>query len=291
MFESFNVAGLYIGVQAVLALAASFGARSSSGSPAHMTGTVIDSGDGVTHVIPVAEGYVLAGNIKSMPIAGSDLSAFVQQLMRERGEPVPPESALEVARRVKESHCYTCSDVAKEFVKHDREPEKYLRRVGGVRATSGTPWEADICYERFLAPEVFFQPDIYSNDFSTPLPAMVDDAIASAPIDVRRALYANIVLSGGSTMFKDFGRRVQRDIKRRVDARLGESLRRSGGVLRAADVEVNVVSHHMQRYAVWFGGSVIASTPGFYASAVTKAQYEEVGPNICRANPVFKTAT
>ena len=152
MFESFNVAGLYIGVQAVLALAASLASKRSGGST--LTGTVIDSGDGVTHVIPVADGFVIASSIKSVPIAGRDLTAFVQQLMRERGEPVPPEAALDVARRVKEQHCYVCSDVAKEFAKHDREPGKYIRTVSGVRAATNTPWTADVGYERFLAPEV-----------------------------------------------------------------------------------------------------------------------------------------
>jgi hypothetical protein len=152
MFESFNVAGLYIGVQAVLALAASLASKRSGG--ATLTGTVIDSGDGVTHVIPVADGFVIASSIKSVPIAGRDLTAFVQQLMRERGEPVPPESALEVARRVKEQHCYVCSDIAKEFAKHDREPGKYIRTVSGVRAATNAPWTAQVGYERFLAPEV-----------------------------------------------------------------------------------------------------------------------------------------
>ncbi len=286
MFESFNVAGLYIGVQAVLALAASLASnRAQNGT---LTGTVIDSGDGVTHVIPVADGFVIASSIKSVPIAGRDLTAFVQQLMRERGEPVPPESALEVARRVKEQHCYVCSDVAKEFAKHDREPGKYIRQVSGVRATTNTPWTADVGYERFLAPEIFFHPEIYSSDFSTPLPEMVDRSIAMSPIDTRRALYKNIVLSGGSTMYKDFGRRVQRDIKRLVDARVEESEARSGGGLKAQSVEVNVLTHHMQRFAVWFGGSVLSSTPDFYKAAHTKAQYEEYGPNICRANPIFR---
>lgn len=286
MFESFNVAGLYIGVQAVLALAASLASKRVGG--ATLTGTVIDAGDGVTHVIPVADGFVLAGSIKSMPIAGRDLTAFVQQLMRERGEAVPPESALDVARRVKEQHCYVCSDLAKEFQKLDREPEKYLRTISGVKAATNAPWSAQVAYERFLAPEVFFQPEIYSSDFSTPLPEMVDRAIATSPIDTRRALYGNIVLSGGSTMYKDFGRRVQRDIKRLVDARVAESEARSGGGFKAQAVEVNVLTHHMQRFAVWFGGSVLSSTPDFYRAAHTKAQYEEYGPNICRANPVAR---
>lgn len=51
MFESFNVQGLYIAVQAVLALAASW--TSNKVSEQTLTGTVVDSGDGVTHVIPV----------------------------------------------------------------------------------------------------------------------------------------------------------------------------------------------------------------------------------------------
>jgi actin-related protein 3 len=59
MFETFNVSGLYIAVQAVLALAASW--TSSKSTERVLTGTVIDAGDGVTHVIPVAEGYVIGG--------------------------------------------------------------------------------------------------------------------------------------------------------------------------------------------------------------------------------------
>lgn len=75
---------------------------------------------------------------------------------------------------------------------------------------------------------MFFSPEIYSSDFTTPLPEIVDNCIQSAPIDSRRALYKNIVLSGGSTMFKDFQRRLDRDIKKRVDARVSASESKSG---------------------------------------------------------------
>ena len=128
-----------------------------------------------------------------------------------------------MAQRVKEQHCYVCSDLAKEFAKHDKDPAKYIRQarraaaalehlsrtalerlrrrrrlfsqMSGVRASTAAPWSADVAYERFLAPEVFFQPEIYSSDFTTPLPEVVDRAIATSPIDTRRALYRNIVLS------------------------------------------------------------------------------------------------
>ena len=89
--------------------------------------------------------------------------------------------------------------------------------------------------------------------------------------------------SGGSTMFKDFDRRLQRDIKKRVDSRVKaneERLRQQGfeAVQKSKTIDVNVISHHMQRFAVWFGGSMLASTHEFYRVCHTKAQYEEEGP-------------
>ncbi|MQL75179.1 hypothetical protein Taro_007547 [Colocasia esculenta] len=122
---------------------------------------------------------------------------------------------------------------------------------------------------------IFFNPEIYSSEYTSPLPVVVDKCIQSAPIDTRRALYKNIVLSGGSTMFKDFHRRLQRDLKKIVDARLLASDARHGGEIKSQPVEVNVLSHPIQRFAVWFGGSVLASTPEFYESCHTKAEYEE----------------
>jgi len=285
MFETFNVPGLYIAVQAVLALAASW--TSKSVKERTLTGTVIDSGDGVTHVIPVAEGYVIGSSIKHIPLAGRDMTAFVQQLHRERAEPIPPAESLEIAKRVKEQFSYVCPDIVKEFAKYDAEPSKWIRQYTSNNSVTKQPYTIDVGYERFLGPEIFFNPEIFSSDFLTPLPKVVDDTIQTCPIDVRRGLYKNIVLSGGSTMFKDFGKRLQRDIKRAVDYRIKRSEELSGGKIKAVPLDVNVITHHMQRYAVWFGGSMLASTPEFYNVCHTKAQYDEIGPSICRHNPVF----
>lgn len=285
MFESFNVPGLYIAVQAVLALAASW--TSDKVTERTLTGTVIDSGDGVTHVIPVAEGYVIGSAIKHIPIAGRSVTQFVQQLLREREPQIPPNESMEVAKRVKETYSYVCPDMAKEFAKYDTEPEKWVKVFKGEESVTKKPFSVDIGYERFLGPEIFFSPEIASSDFLTPLPEVVDTVVQNSPIDTRRGLYKNIVLSGGSTMFKDYGKRLQRDIKRAVDYRIKQSEVLSGGKLKAKPMEVNVVSHKMQRYAVWFGGSMLASTPEFYSVCHTKADYDEYGPAICRHNAVF----
>ena len=80
-------------------------------------------------------------------------------------------------------------------------------------------------------------------------------------------------------MFKEFGRRIQRDMTRQLAERLPEA---------SARPKVQVLSHQMQRYAVWFGGSVLGSVPEFGSICHTRAEYEEHGPSICRTNAVFR---
>ncbi|KAF3703937.1 Actin-related protein 3B ARP3-beta Actin-like protein 3B Actin-related protein ARP4 [Channa argus] len=314
MFETFNIPGLYIAVQAVLALAASWTSRQVGQRT--LTGIVIDSGDGVTHAIPVAEGYVIGSCIKHIPIAGRDITFFIQQLLRDREVGIPPEQSLETAKAVKERYCYICPDIVKEFTKYDSDPGKWIKQYRGINAVSKTAFHIDVGYERFMGPEIFFHPEFANPDFMQPISDVVDEVIQNCPIDVRRPLYKNIVLSGGSTMFRDFGRRLQRDLKRVVDARLRLSEELSGGrikvrqyinrtiqspvgaalcghstdvclCLQPKPMEVQVVTHHMQRYAVWFGGSMLASTPEFFQVCHSKKAYDEIGPSICRHNPVF----
>lgn len=278
MFESFNCAGLYIAVQAVLALAASW--TSSKVVDRSLTGTVIDSGDGVTHVIPVAEGYVIGSAIKNIPIAGRDITSFIQTMLRERGE---ADSSLRTAEQIKQKFCYVCPDIVKEFRKYDNDPEMFAKYV--IDTVSHKKIEVDVGYERFLAPEIFFNPEICSSDFLTPLPVIVDQVIQASPIDVRKNLYKNIVLSGGSTMFKDFGRRLQRDLKTMVNERVEASERLSGA--KSSGVQVQVISHKRQRNAVWFGGSLMAQTSEFKSYCHTKRDYDEYGPNIVRNFSLF----
>ena len=186
MFESFNVPGLYIAVQAVLALAASWTSRQINERT--LTGVVIDSGDGVTHVIPVADGYVISC-IKHIPISGRDITYFVQSLLKEREVGVPPEQSLETAKSIKEQFCYVCPDIVKEFTKYDKEPSKWLKKYDGMNNITKQLYSVDVGYERFLGPEIFFHPEFANPDYTDSLSFIVDDVIQNCPIDTRRNLY------------------------------------------------------------------------------------------------------
>lgn len=305
MFETFNVPGLYIAVSAVLALTAAWEANITKilqkKGPEELakykkefgfrkrTGAVIDSGDGITNVVPIYEGYVVGSSIRKIPVAGRDVTEFIKQMIRDRREPVPPEDLTEAATRIKEDHCYICKDIVKEFQSYDKTPDSF-KEMSGTHRRTREPWQCSIGYERFLGPEVFFQPEIFSPDFNTPLSQVVDDAILSAPTDCRRQLYNNIVLSGGSTMFKAFSRRLDRDIKKRITARYNRNLEKFN-ITREEDkprkLDVSVESSSTQKYAAWFGGSCLAADPSFKQACHSREAYLEHGPRIVRSTQGF----
>ena len=86
-----------------------------------------------------AEGYVIGSSIKHIPIAGKDITQFIQQLLRDRGENtiIPPEDQLRVAQEIKEQFGYTCSDIVKEFSKYDADPSRWLKKYEGVHSVTG----------------------------------------------------------------------------------------------------------------------------------------------------------
>eukprot|EP00759_Apiculatamorpha_spiralis_P023134 PhF_6_TR27009/c0_g1_i1/m.39440/K18584/ACTR3, ARP3; actin-related protein 3 len=292
MFETFGVGKLYIAVQGVLALYASSQSSKAQklGFDNALTGTVIDAGDGVTHVVPIVDGYVINSAIRHIPLAGRDVTNMVLQKLRNReGSSIPPEEALRTAQMIKEKYCYVCKDLASEFNAFDSDPSRFMRHTQ-TSQKSGKSFSFDVGYEQFLGPEVFFHPEIFNSEFTKPLPDVVDETIMATPIDCRRSLFKNIALSGGTTTFKDFHKRLQKDLRGIVDARIARWREDLIDKTKEISIDVNVINHDLQRYAVWCGGSHLASGPQFQELAHTKAEYDEHGPSICRYNVMFQSA-
>ena len=173
MFETFNVKGLFIGVQATLALFAQIANKSQEEHKTQtdlnniheMTGTVIDAGDGVTHVFPVCDGYVISSCVKHIPLAGRDITQFTLQALRDRGEVIPAIDSNEIASKIKEKYGYVCKDVLKEFSSYDSKKTEDGQLVQSTKfkkfvhkTVNGNMVDIDVGYERFLGPEMFFHP-------------------------------------------------------------------------------------------------------------------------------------
>merc|ERR1719197_1291902 len=121
----------------------------------NLTGTVIDSGDGVTHVIPVADGFVLGSCIKEVPLAGRHVTEFISDMLRDRQEPVPAEQRLEAARQIKEQDAYLCKDVVEEYSKFDTGGRKFKQHTGR-RPKTGEAWTIDVGSSAFSRQRFFF---------------------------------------------------------------------------------------------------------------------------------------
>ena len=136
--------------------------------------------------------------------------------------------------------------------------------AGGVKQT----WEIDVGYEQFLGPELFFNPEILNPEYTTPLANLVDQTIMHCPVDTRRGLFSNIVVAGGSTKFKGFDKRLQRDLNRLVKSRyeaniLAVKAKLNGNVeVQGKQMEVHVSGSKKREIASWLGGSYVASQVG-----------------------------
>jgi len=291
MFETFNVKGLHIGVQAVLALYSNWccAEDGSLQKKIGLTGTVCDSGDGVTHVIPVSDGYVIGSCIKHIPLAGRDITKFVMQQLKDRGENIPPEDIKEVAKEIKEKYGYIAKDLVKEMERYDKAVleggKSKFKTYTAKNHRNGETYSVDVGYEAFLGPEMFFKPEFIDAKWRSPIDEVIDHTIQACPIDTRRKLYSNIVLSGGSTTIKNFKERLQTQVQERVDNRF-EKYRQMTGT-PPPPIDVSVTENPFLRYSVWHGASMMAKEPGFSKAYHKREDYFEIGPSIARYNPVF----
>ncbi|MEM1511856.1 MAG: actin family protein [Candidatus Jordarchaeales archaeon] len=244
MFETFNAPAVYVAMQAVLSLYAS----------GRTTGLVVDSGDGVTHIVPIYEGFALTHAITRIDLAGRDITEYLRRLLRQRGYSFVSTAEKEIVRDIKEKLCYVALDPEKEL--------KLAEKVSGIEKTYVLPDGETITVgaERFLAPEVFFNPGVIGLD-SPPLDEVIVDAVRKCDVDLRRELYGNIVLSGGSTMFPGLRERLHKELSELVPE----------------NVEIKIIAPPERQYSVWIGGSILASLRTFQKMWVTRKEYQEGG--------------
>ncbi|KAG9473042.1 hypothetical protein GDO78_015321 [Eleutherodactylus coqui] len=293
-FEKFDVPAIYVATQGVLALYCA----------GKVTGCVLDIGHGVTHSVPVYEGYCLPHAVLRLDLAGHDLTEYLMRLLRERGVFSVSTAETEIVKDIKEKLCYVAEDIDAELRKKLQEVEdEYKLPDGnvikvhnqrfrcpealfapdniGIEAPDAelrkNPQEVEDEYklpdgnvikvhnQRFRCPEALFAPDNIGME-APGIDTLLFHTITKCDIDLRRTLYSNILLSGGSSLFTGINLRLTKELTSMVPA----------------DCHVKVSAPPEPMLAAWMGGSIVSSLSTFQQMWVTKSEFQEIGPNIVR---------
>jgi actin-related protein len=236
LFETFDSPAGYLADQSLLFMYGS----------GRTEGLAVSSGHGITSAVPIVGGYPVEKAIFSLPIGGKDLNEHFMKIM-----PKQQELPIELFSTMKEKICYIAEDFNKEMSKDV---------TNSFELPDGSTLE--VGKERFLCPEILFCPQDYGIE-SAGIHENAFLSVMRCKQEVRKELFENIVVGGGTTMLDGFSERLKKEIVQ---------------LSSLPSLNVKVISPPERKFSSWVGGSILTSLSSFQSMWISSGDYSENGP-------------
>ena len=245
LMEKFDVTSLCFYDPATLALFES----------GRTTGIVLDVGHGVAHTSVLFDGYKIEEATRRVDLGGYDVNMQLIQSLLAIGYCFSTHKEMQHIDNLKQN--LSLLFMFGELVDFNLSDKNYTL-PDGTQLSRKELADCARCHQ------VLFN-DMDTGSTLLGLQEIVSESINACPVDIRRDLYLNVILSGGSTMSRGFAEYF--DIR----------LRQMPG---RPSVPLRVRAPPERRKSSWMGGSIVASLSGFRNQCRTKQDYYEYGPSI-----------
>ena len=246
MFEKFNVQGLFICIRPMLSMYC-IGKTSA---------LVVESGDDVTQIVPINEGYYFPYCITKSNLGGKTVTNFLKDKLSKKLNYKSENELKKLSKIIKEKLCRVSLNYEEELSEEKFNEIQYKLPDGN---------ELKLEKELFICPETLFSPNLTGQEIPG-IPMQMYNSIMKCENETRKDLYSNIILSGGNTLLNDFHERIHQEIQCLAPNSLIQKLK--------------VIAQNERKYTAWIGGALISGLQNFQANWVTHAEYQEAGPQI-----------
>ncbi|KAL4480379.1 hypothetical protein ABPG74_020895 [Tetrahymena malaccensis] len=221
-------------------------------STGETTGLVVESGHSLTTCIPVFEGFAIPHAFQHSYLAGQKMTEVLKEELKI------PAGQLDdsVFKDIKERMCY----VARDYYVDVNGPTLLSLEEKSYELPDGSILEINNS-QRYKPTEIIFNPSIIGDD-SMSIPEMMIDTLHRCDVEFQEELYRNIVLCGGSSLFRGYLPRIEKELLNEVTNTINRK-------------DINFVQNTHRRYSAWIGGSMLGSLSTFQNLAITKNEYEE----------------
>ena len=217
LFDTYKIEHLFFASQPILSL---FSTSSTSGA-------VLETGDGVTQSCIIYEGYTIPGSYKRINLGGKEVTEYLQYLLNKKGYDLNNSDGFQITKKIKEELC--------EINNNNNNCENVNYKLPDDSTI-------EIGQERFLAPEILFNPLLREYEYPG-IPDILSESINKTNVDLKLQLYSSILLSGGNTNIKGMKERIYKEIKK----------------LAPKNAKVRLHTPSNPEYCSWIGGNIISS--------------------------------